>query len=85
MRALTALLVLLAGCAGRAPQDPQQAACAAQAEDAPAVKELVRKGLGNPNFAWSNERQLNDARSDATLACLRQRGLAPRGGVERRL
>lgn len=82
MRSWLTLCLLVSACSGR-EATPEQA-CARQAEDAPTVRELVLKGMGNPNFQWSNEERLKLARRDATLACLRGRGLAAKGGVERR-
>ncbi len=80
MKRACALLLLLAGCGGGSAAEE---ACARQANDAPAVRELIIKGAGNPQFQLDNQRQLREARQDAGLACLRARGLAPKGGVER--
>ena len=75
------LLVLLAGCGTN--ESPDQRACDRQANDDPAVKELIIKGVGNPYFQNNSQEQLRVARQQARLACLRSRGLAPAGGVER--
>ena len=77
-----ALCLLLAGCAAAGGNTPEQA-CAREADDTPTVKELVIKGVGNPQFQWENGERLRLARRDATLACLQARGLAAKGGVER--
>ncbi len=77
-----ALALLLAGCG--APEKPDEAACERQAENNPAVHELIIKGLGNPAFQAESQQSLALARRQATLACLRSRGLAPPGGVEPR-
>jgi hypothetical protein len=83
LASLPALGLLLAACSGgAAPGTPEQA-CASQANDDPVVKELVMKGAGTMQFQWDNEQRLVLARRDATLRCLRARGLAPKGGVER--
>ena len=57
--------------------------CQRQANDDPAVKLLIMKGLGNQNFALSSQQQLAEAKQDATNSCLRSRGVIPKGGVER--
>ncbi len=75
------LLLLLAGC-GRA-ESPDQRACDRQADDDPAVKELILKGVGNPYFQNNSQEELSVAKQQARLVCLRRRGLAPEGGVER--
>ena len=82
MRTVLALLLLLAGCS--APGTPEEAACERQAENSPAVRELIIKGVGNPAFLAASQESLALARRQATLACLRGRGLAPPGGVEPR-
>lgn len=82
MRALAAL-VLLAGCGTQVAQTPDQVACEARANDDPVVKELIMKGVGNPHFQREGQEQLGAARQDATLACLRARGLVQPGGVQR--
>ena len=77
------LALLLAGCSGgAAPGTPEQA-CAAQASEDPAIKELMMKAAGSQQFEWDNAERIRLARRDATLRCLRARGLAPAGGVER--
>jgi hypothetical protein len=82
MRRAAFLLLLLAGCSGGAADNTPEQACVRQAEDDPAVTELVRKGAGNLSYQWQNADQLNAAREQAKLKCLRARGLAPKGGVE---
>ena len=79
MRRALAAALLLAGCAGA---DTPEAACARQAENDPAVRELIIKGVGNPAFLAASQEELAFTRRQATVACLRGRGLAPRGGVE---
>ena len=77
-RALAGALLLL-GCA--APDTPE-ATCERQAENRPAVRELIIKGAGNPAFLAASQEELAFTRRQAVVACLRSRGLAPRGGVE---
>ena len=74
--------LLAAGCSGPRDDSPQ-AACARQANDDPQVADIVRKGAGTDSYRWDNEKKLAQAKQDATLRCLRARGLAPKGGVER--
>lgn len=79
MRRALLLALLLAGCA---KPDTPEAACERQADGDPTVRLLVIKGLGNPAFLAGNQEELAFARRQAVVACLRARGLAPRGGVE---
>ena len=81
-RALAAALLLAGPLAGCARPDTPEAACARQAENDPAVRELIIKGVGNPAFLAASQEELTFARRQATVACLRSRGLAPPGGVE---
>ena len=73
----------LAGCGRGASPATDQEACARQADDDPVVKELIIKGAGNPHFQLEGQDQLRAAQQDATLACLRSRGVCRAGGVER--
>jgi hypothetical protein len=77
-----ALCLLLASCSGPAADTPE-GACVRQANDDPAVKELLMKAAGTQQFEWDNAQRIKLAQRDATLRCLRARGLAPKGGVER--
>ncbi len=78
--AALALLALLAACA---PETPADRACDAAVDNDPTVKGLIMKGLGNPYFLDNSQEQLKAAKQKAQLACLRNRGLVPPGGVER--
>lgn len=75
------LLLLLAGCGTAESSD--QRACDRQADEDPTVKKLIIIGVGNPYFQNNSQEELNVAKQEARLACLRKRGLAPNGGVER--
>ena len=75
------LLVLLAGCG--TTESPDERACDRQAYDDPVVKLLIMKGAGTSSFLSNNQEELSAAKQNARLACLRGRGLAPPGGVER--
>lgn len=81
----TALLcALLAGCAAAAQDPPEVQACKEQASQDSEVKRLQAINAGSQSFqAQHGEQDLVDARQAATLRCLRARGLAPPGGVER--
>ncbi len=75
------LLLLLAGCARDGTPD---AACDAQVNNDPVVKDLILKGAGSEHFKLENNDVLLQARQRARLACLKGQGVLPRGGgVER--
>ena len=78
-----AALVLLALLAGCAPETPVERDCDKAVDNDPAVKLLIIKGVGTPYFQATSQDQLKAAKQDARLKCLRSRGLAPPGGVER--
>jgi len=95
MRRMTTRFALLlpfalAACSASGQQPPatsqatSQAQCEQQALDDPTVHDLTAKIAGANNtapFEW--QRQLDEAKHQATMRCLRARGLAPAGGVER--
>lgn len=82
MRRLLAACLLLASCASHDP--PEVQACKAYASDDPEVKRLTAINAGSESFqAQQGQQELVDARQQAVLRCLRARGLAPPGGVER--
>lgn len=86
MRRMLALALLLSGCSASppsAPPSPEAEACARQANEDPVVREMLAKAAGNLDWQWQNESRIRIARQDATTRCLRARGLAPMGGVER--
>lgn len=79
-----ALLALLAACApASVERTPVERACDDAVDNDPAVKLLIIKGVGNPYFQAMSQDELRAAKQQARLACLRGRGLAPPGGVER--
>lgn len=81
----TALLALPA-CTVLAPSatlGSQEAACLSEADDTPAVKDMMTKAAGSEYYRLEHDGDLKSARQDATVACLQRRGMARRGGVER--
>ena len=81
-----ALTLALSACtlfAPAAPMDPQKAACRSEADDTPAVKDMMAKAAGSEYYRLQHQDDLNAAKQDATVACLQRRGIASRGGVER--
>lgn len=81
--ALLAAMLMPTACAPSTAPTTDQDACARQANDDPVVKELIIRGAGNPHFQIEGQDQLRAAKQDATLACLRARGVVRQGGVER--
>ncbi len=76
------LVVILVGCGWGGQGNGPEAECRRQAYDDPAVKSLTIRRLAesapNPDadFAYTQ------AMRNATQACLRQKGIQVRGGVE---
>ena len=89
MKRLLMLLVPLSlgACGGSgiasAPVSPQEQACVAQADQDPALKEARAIAAGRLDWEFQHEPEMRQLRQDAITRCLRARGLAPRGGVER--
>ena len=86
--AIVTVPILLAACAApasrvAAPPSPQEQACASQADQDPALKEALGIAAGNLDWEFQHEPEMRQLRQDAITRCLRARGLASRGGVER--
>ena len=81
--AAAALLLGQAGCGFGSAKSPDVVACERQANEDPQVIEQLRKAAGTESYFLQNQKLMKDTRGDAVLACLRARGLAPKGGVER--
>lgn len=83
MRALFGLLAacLLASCAPAAAPTTPEEACAARANDDPAVRE-TRLKAAEPRWAWQHEGKLRIERQQAIARCLQGRGEGAHGGVE---
>jgi hypothetical protein len=73
---------MLAACSVGASDNSPQAQCARQAENDPAVVAIYTR----TNGAYTQDQLLRDdlifARRQATLRCMREKGLAPPGGVQ---
>ena len=86
---LLPVALLLSACGSSAPApvpaplSPQEQACAAQADQDPALQEARGISAGRLDWQWQHETQMTQVKRDAITRCLRARGLAPRGGVER--
>jgi hypothetical protein len=78
-----AALLALAAC-GPDTSTPQ-GQCQAEAYQDPKVKEIRIRMLGNAGLQSELAPALDDALHAATLRCLRARGLAPPGGVEKEM
>jgi hypothetical protein len=76
------VLVLLAGCGASNSGDTPEAVCRRQAYDDPTVKHLTVENLGASAPNPGADFDYNKALRDATDACLRQKGIQVRGGVE---
>lgn len=88
-RTVLLLPLLVAACADPvaqiipAPLSPQEQACAAQADQDPALKEARAIAAGRLEWEWQHKPEIEQIKRDAITRCLRSRGLMPRGGVER--
>jgi hypothetical protein len=76
------LLHMLVGCASSAPDNSPAAVCRRQAYDDPTVKRLLVQSLGESSANPQEQFDYNMALHNATDACLRQKGVQVRGGVE---
>ena len=79
---LLPLLPLLMGCASGGQDTSPEAACRRQAYDDPAVKHILVESLGDAAATAQGQFEYNLALHNATDACLRQKGVQVRGGVE---
>jgi hypothetical protein len=83
--ALAFILLMAAACSSppSSASASQEEACARQANDDPVVRDMLAKAAGNEGWQWHHGNDLRAAKQDAAVRCLRARGLAPKGGVER--
>lgn len=79
---LLLLPYMLVGCASRAPDNSPEAVCRHQAYDDPTVKRLLLQSLGEAAANAQQQFDYDMALRNATNACLRQKGVQVRGGVE---
>jgi hypothetical protein len=85
MKCILVLLPLaLAACGGgMTAADAPRAQCEEQAKNDPAVRALDEAAFnGTYMMQYNAQRDQQEAIRQATLRCLRLRGLAPAGGVE---
>lgn len=75
-------LLLSTACARIGPDTPRDA-CERAANKDPGVKLMIEKAAGSPHYQRENEDRILAAKQDATVACLRARGIVRGGGVER--
>ena len=73
--------LILAACSGGADNSPQ-AQCERQADDDPKVMEIYTRTNGAYTFDPLVNRDLQLAKREATMRCMRAKGLAPPGGVQ---
>ncbi|MDT7949980.1 MAG: hypothetical protein RQ966_00600 [Acetobacteraceae bacterium] len=83
------LLLILAGCGDSertiapAPLSPEEQACAAAADNDPALQQARGIAAGQLDWQWQHGAEIEQLKRDAITRCLKGRGLLPRGGVER--
>ena len=78
---IVAVLALLLTACGAGDNSPQ-AECARQADQDPKVVEIYTRTNGAYTFAWGEHDELEAAKRAAVLRCMREKGLAPPGGVQ---
>ncbi|MGA2841090.1 MAG: hypothetical protein ABSG18_13055 [Steroidobacteraceae bacterium] len=76
------LVLVLAGCVSGGQANTPEAECRRQAYDDPTVKNLAIQNLGRSAPNPDTDFAYNKAFRDANQACLRQKGVLVRGGVE---
>ncbi|HEY0421089.1 MAG TPA: phosphoribosylamine--glycine ligase [Acetobacteraceae bacterium] len=81
---LFTLLALAACSSGRREFPMSDAQCRAEAYDKPEVKEAISRYVGLTwNAPDAGKAQADELAREAYLNCMRARGLAPPGGVEK--
>jgi len=79
------LLLLLSACARDAApistaDAARDAACESEVNKDPTVQDIIMKGAGSEHYMLENQDRLRLAKQRARLACLRSRGVLPKGG-----
>jgi hypothetical protein len=82
LRIASALCLALAACSPGSSNDSPQEQCERQAMDDPAVVEIYTRSNGTYTMPWTARDDLLAAKHQAVLRCMRQKGLAPPGGVQ---
>jgi hypothetical protein len=77
-----AVAVSVAACSNSPPPDPAVQDCERQAEDDPQVKALANRALANAQLMVDLRDDIKFAYKQAVVACLRKKGIGPKGGVE---
>jgi hypothetical protein len=80
LRFLPLLACGLAACGGT--DNGPLAQCEQQAMQDPAVQEIYTRTNGYYTFPWVQRDDLLAAKKQATVRCMRAKGLAPPGGVQ---
>ena len=80
-RRLVPLLGIVLAACGTADNSPQ-AQCERQADQDPTVRSIYRGDQGDYTQLGPARSNLMEAKRQATLKCMQQKGLAPPGGVE---
>ena len=76
------LLFALAACSPRASDSSAQAQCERQVGDDPKVDEIYSRTNGWYTYPYQTHDELVMAQRQATIRCLREKGLVPPGGVQ---
>ena len=76
------LLLALAACSPRSGDSSAQAQCERQAENDPKVVEIYTSTNGWYTYPYQDHDRLLMAKRQAMVKCLREKGLAPAGGVQ---
>ncbi len=83
------LLLLLSACArdaaptsaaDAARDAARDAACESEVNKDPTVQDILMKGAGSEHYRLENQDSLRLAKQRARMACLRSRGVLPKGG-----
>ena len=76
------LCLLLAGCASHYADNSPQAYCERQANNDPAVQELISQEMGSGGTNIYTDAKIKELKRQALQRCLLAKGVPVRGGVE---